>query len=64
MKRKDNNKTEVKITMPINEKRKIDAALIDCIIKDSRSFNEKAGMTKFLRVLRPNYVPCCRKTIT
>ena len=60
------NKTEYRETMPIEEKRKIDDELIECIIKDSRSFNdfEKPGMRKFLNVVLPNYVPCCRKTIT
>ena len=64
-KRKE-NKTEYRETMPIEEKRKIDDELIECIIKDSHSFNdfEKPGMRKFLNVVLPNYVPCCRKTIT
>ncbi len=52
--------------MPMEEKRLIDDELIECTIKDSRSFNdfEKQGMRWFLKVVLPNYVPCFRKTTT
>ena len=47
------------------EKKKIDSAMIDCIIRDSRSFNDfdKPGMRMFLKCIKPGYKPCCREKI-
>ena len=48
-----------------NEKSKLDEIVLDCIIKDSRTFNDfnKVGMLKLLGVIKPGYKPPSRKSI-
>jgi hypothetical protein len=51
--------------LPYGEKRKLDYELINCIIKDSRTFNDfnKPGMRRFLNAIKPGYIPCCRENV-
>ncbi|CAF1291621.1 unnamed protein product [Rotaria sordida] len=46
-------------------KKKLDSAIVSCIIKDSRSFDDfrKSGMREFLSIAVPGYVPPHRTTI-
>ena len=48
-----------------NEKVIIDDELINCTIRDARTFNDfhKPGMRKFLNFIKPGYKPCSRNKI-
>ena len=52
-------------TISKSEKSLIDDAVVECIVTDSRTFNDfsKIGMRNFLNVIRPSYKPPCRQTI-
>jgi hypothetical protein len=49
-----------------DEAKKINEAILECIIEDSRPFGDfrKPGMQKFLKKFWPNFVPWHQKTIT
>ena len=51
--------------MSKEDKRKIDDELVNCNIRDARSFNDfsKRWMRNFLKTIKPENVPCCRETV-
>ena len=47
------------------EKKIVDEAVLKCIYEDSRPYNDfcKPGMTRLLKVLKPNYKPMSKQTV-
>ena len=53
------------VKLPREEKILIDKELINCTIRDLRTFSDfhKPGMRQFLNMLKPGYKPCCKRKI-
>ena len=63
--RKDTKIKCSSVKLSVNEKRFLNDEMINCIITDSRTFNDfnKPGMRRFLNVIKPGYKPCCREKV-